>query len=81
MKSYKMQLPVLLLLILHQFLYQQISFFTTFYNFILHYLKKIFVASFSFLTDLPRPPLSHSVKCDKRFLSIFLQMPFETYIF
>ena len=33
-KSYKMQLPVLLFLVLYQFLYQQISLFTTFYNFI-----------------------------------------------
>ena len=29
-KSYKIQLPVLLFLVSHQFLYQQISFFTTF---------------------------------------------------
>ena len=40
-KGYKMQLPVLLFLVLHQFLYQQISRFTPFRNFIQHYLKKV----------------------------------------
>ena len=42
-KYYKIQLPVLLfLVVLHQPLHQEISFFTTFENFIQHYLKKDF---------------------------------------
>ena len=51
-KSYKIQLPVpLIVVILHQLSHQQISFSTTFY------LKKIFVMNFPFLTDSPK--LSH----------------------
>ena len=45
-KSYKIQLSVLLFLVLHLFLYQQISFFSQ--RFIQHYLKKIFVSNFPF---------------------------------
>ena len=56
-KSYKIQLPVLLFLVSHQFLYQQISFFLQlFKNFIQYYLKKTFVTNFTFLTDSPKPP-------------------------
>ena len=56
-KSYKIQLPVLLFLVSDQFLYQQISFFLQlFKNFIQYYLKKTFVTNFTFLTDSPKPP-------------------------
>ena len=48
-KSYKIQLSVLLFLVLHLFLYQQISFFSQ--RFIQHYLKKIFVSNFPFWID------------------------------
>ena len=55
-KCYKKQLPVILFLVSHQFLYHQISFLTTFQNFIQHYLIKIFVANFAFLTHSPKHP-------------------------
>ena len=54
-KSYKIQLPVLLFFVVlkYQFLYQQISFFATFYNFIQH-LKKDFHHKFQ-LFKTPSP--------------------------
>ena len=55
-KSYEIQLPVLLFLVLHQFLYQQISFF---YNFLqLHSTlsKKDFCRKFSFFNGFTQTP-------------------------
>ena len=49
----------LLLVALHQFLHQQVSFFATFVDFIPHYLKKDFCQEFSFFnrfTQIPLPP-------------------------
>ena len=68
-KSYKIQLPVLLFLVSHQFLYQQISFFTTFQNFIQHYLKKIFVTNFNGFTQPPNLLIAKSAKHDNSFVN------------
>ena len=43
---------LLVLIVLHQFLHQPISFFTTFKNFIQHFLKQDFFMNFFLLTDL-----------------------------
>ena len=81
-KSCKIQLPVLLFLVLHQFLYQKISFF---YNFLeLHstLFEKDFVTGFPFLMDSPKPPtplIAKSAKYDKSFLSILPKMPSEIF--
>ena len=76
-KIYMVQLPVLLFLVLHQFLYQQISFF---YNVLeLHSTlseKKVFVTNFSFPTNSPKPAISYcpkSAKCDKSFCQFSLK--------
>ena len=56
-KSYKIQLPVFLFLVLHQFLYQQISFLQLYiisFNIIWKRFS-FFVLNFSFLNDLPLP--------------------------
>ena len=69
-KSYEIQLPVLLFLVLHQFLYQQISFF---YNFLeLHSTlpEKDFRRKFSFFngfTQTSPPKWPKSAKRDKSF--------------
>ena len=56
-KNYKVQLRVLLFLVLlNQSWHHEILFFTTFENFIQHYLKKSFCQSFSFWTDSTKPP-------------------------
>ena len=48
---------LLVLIVLHQFLHQQMSFFTTFYNFIQHYLKQDFLWMFLLSTgSLNHPP-------------------------
>ena len=59
MTIYKMWPPVLLfIIVLHQLLHEQISFFTTYQNFIQHYLKKDFprkVYFFNGFTQTPHP--------------------------
>ena len=56
-KSYKIQLPVFLFLVLHQFLYQQISFSQlSIISFNIIWKRfSFFVLNFSFLSDLPLP--------------------------
>ena len=68
-KSYKIQLPVILIPILHQFLYQQISFF---YNFLeLH----------STLSETPHPLNSKNLlSVTIFFLSIFPKIPSEFFL-
>ena len=47
---------LLVLIVLHQFLHQQMSFFTTFQNFIQHYLKQDFCMNFPFINGFTQPP-------------------------
>ena len=75
-KSYKIQLRVLLFLVLHQFLYKQISFFTTFKNFTEHYLKKIFLPNLTDSSKSPTPLMARQV-----FSSIFPKKPSEIFFF
>ena len=65
MKSYKIQLPVLLsLVVLNQFLYQQISLLQISRTLFNIDLKKDFHHKFSFLTDSakPRHPLTAKIR-------------------
>ena len=73
-KSYKIQLRVLLFLVLHQFLYKQISFFTTFKNFTEHYLQKIFLPNLTDSSKSPTPLMARQV-----FSSIFPKNPSEIF--
>ena len=65
-KGYKIQLSVLLFLVLHQFLYQQISRFTTFRNFVQHYLKKVH-GLHTYRADWGWWIQASSVPCDQKF--------------
>ena len=61
--------------------------FTTFYNFIQHYLEKIFVPNLPFSTDSPPHPKPHPLNgqnllnVKKKSLSIFLKMPSQNFFF
>ena len=56
-KNYTKSIPVLsFLVVLHQVLYQQMSFLTTFQNFIQHYLQKDFCQKFYFLNRFAQTP-------------------------
>ena len=72
----KIWLPVLLFLVVwHQFLHQEILFFTTFQSLIQNYLKKNFVTNFPFLMDSPKP---RSPQCPKSAMhdeSFLLMLP------
>ena len=89
-KSYKIQLPVLLFLVSHQFLYQQVSLF---YNFLEHHStlsEKDFCCKFFFFNEFSQTahPLNiqnllsvakvfcqFSLKCLQNFLNICWQNP------
>ena len=72
-KSCKLQLPVLLFLVLHKLLYQQIFIFKTFYNLIVW--EKVFVTNLSFLPDLSKPPPLLRLQFTKRDESFFVDAP------
>ena len=72
-KSYKLQLPVLLFLVLHKLLYQQIFIFKTLYNLIVW--EKVFVTNLSFLPDLSKPPPLLRLQFTKRDESFFVDAP------
>ena len=77
-KSYKIQLPVLLFLVSHQFLYQQISFFYNFFELRLALSQKDFCLKFSLFngfTQTPHTLNSQNLLIATIFLSIFLKMP------
>ena len=47
---------ILVLIVLHQSLHQQMSYFATFQNFIQHYLKQDFFINVSFINGFTHPP-------------------------
>ena len=85
-KSYKIQLPVFLFLVLHQFLYQQTSFLQL-SRISLNIIWKKFSSQIIFfkqihpLAPTPSPYWPKSAKRDKSFLSIFPKMSDEISFF
>ena len=75
-KSFKIQLPSLLfLVVLHQLLHQQVTIF--FYNFLFQIRKKDFCHEFSFSNGLTKTPSPlewpKSTQCDESFYRCFLK--------
>ena len=76
-------LPVLLLLVSHQFLYQQISFFYNFFELRLALSQKDFCLKFSLFngfTQTPHTLNSRNLLIATIFLSIFLKMPSDFFL-
>ena len=64
MKSYKIEPPVLLFLVSHQFLYQQISFFCNFFRTSFNVILKLFLSKvllFNGFTQTSHPMNSHNL--------------------
>ena len=73
-ESQKYSYQLLLIVVLHYLLHQQISFFTTFQNLIQNCLKKDFCHEFAFFSGFtqiwPAPSRPKSAKRDESFLSM-----------
>ena len=81
-KSYKIKL-LLLFLVSHQFLYQQISFFYNFFELRLALSQKDFCLKFSLFngfTQTPHTLNSQNLLIATIFLSIFLKMPSDFFL-